>query len=92
MSTTASETVAVPKRIAIPKGQLLIKGKWRDARDGATMPTTDPTTEEVITNVAKASAEDAQDAINAACTAFDPGSWYTAITALCFPLKRPATL
>ena len=68
-------TTTVPKRITISKGQLLIGGKWRDARDGATMPTMDPTTEEVITTVAKATPQDAQDAIDAAHTAFEEGPW-----------------
>lgn len=79
--STMTESIAVPtrttipKRIRISKGQLLINGKWRDALDGATMPTTDPTTEELITNVAKASAGDAQDAIDAAYKAFEEGPW-----------------
>jgi acyl-CoA reductase-like NAD-dependent aldehyde dehydrogenase len=68
-------TTTGPKRITVPKGQLLIGGKWRNARDGATMPTTDPTTEEVITTVAKASPGDAQDAIDAAYAAFEEGPW-----------------
>src|SRR5215510_13106728 len=68
-------TAAIPKRIRIPKGQLLINGKWRDARDGATMNTTDPTTEEVIPPVAKAGPVDAEAAIDAAYKAFEEGHW-----------------
>lgn len=68
-------TASTPKRIPIPKGQLLIGGKWRDARDGATMNTIDPATEEVITSVAKAGPADAEEAINAAYTAFEEGPW-----------------
>jgi aldehyde dehydrogenase (NAD+) len=68
-------TAAIPKRIPIPKGQLLINGKWRDARDGASMTTSDPTTEQVITSVAKAGPADAQEAIDAAYTAFEDGPW-----------------
>jgi aldehyde dehydrogenase (NAD+) len=64
-----------PKRIPIAKGQLLINGKWCDARDGATMNTTDPTTEDVITSVAKAGPADAQAAIDAAYRAFEDGPW-----------------
>jgi aldehyde dehydrogenase (NAD+) len=68
-------TAAIPQRVRIPKGQLLINGKWRDARDGATMTTSDPTTEQVITTVAKAGPADAQEAIDAAYTAFEEGPW-----------------
>jgi aldehyde dehydrogenase (NAD+) len=39
------------------------------------MVTTDPTTEEVITEVAKASAVDAADAVDAAWRAFEEGPW-----------------
>jgi aldehyde dehydrogenase (NAD+) len=64
-----------PRRKPIPKGQLLINGEWVDARDGATMPTMDPTTEETITTVAKASAADAEAAIDAASRAYEQGPW-----------------
>ena len=56
-------------------GQLLIDGEWRHARDGATMVTTDPTTEDVITAVAMASPADVEDAIDAAHKAFENGVW-----------------
>ena len=62
-------------RKQVPKGQLLINGKWKDARDGATMPTVDPTTEEVTTTVAKASPADAEEAVEAASRAFEQGPW-----------------
>jgi len=59
----------------IPKGQLLIEGKWQDSQDGATTNTSDPTTEEVIASVAKAGAADAQAAIDSAYRAFEEGPW-----------------
>jgi aldehyde dehydrogenase (NAD+) len=65
----------VVARKSIPKGQLLIDGEWRDARDGATMPTIDPTTEEVTTTVAKAAPVDADEAVQAAARAFESGPW-----------------
>jgi aldehyde dehydrogenase (NAD+) len=68
-------TALAPKRISIAKGQLLINGKWRDAHDGATMPTYDPTTEDKTTDVAKASPVDAAEAVQAASRAFEQGSW-----------------
>lgn len=64
-----------PRRVPVPPGQLLIDGRWRDAKDGVSMPTVDPTTEHVITTVAKATAEDAQDAVAAAARAFENGPW-----------------
>lgn len=66
---------AVPKRKAIARGQLLINGRWRDSADGSTLPTFDPTTEEMITEVAKASPEDADEAVRAASQAFETGPW-----------------
>src|SRR5215470_15929999 len=75
-STTAEvrETVLQqPQRTKIPRGQLLINGKWRDGKTGETMTTVDPTTEEAITEVVKASAQDAHDAVDAAYSAFEDG-------------------
>lgn len=65
----------IPARKPIPEGQLLINGVWQDAQDGATLPTIDPTTEEVITHVARAGAGDTQKAIDAAYNAFEDGPW-----------------
>lgn len=72
---SAQASAAVPKRKTIPPGQLLINGRWRDAVDGTTMPTFDPTTEEKITDVAKASPADADEAVRAAAKAFEEGPW-----------------
>jgi aldehyde dehydrogenase (NAD+) len=59
----------------MPSGRLLINGRWRGAADGATMPTFDPTTEEKITDVAKATPDDANEAVKAASEAFESGTW-----------------
>jgi aldehyde dehydrogenase (NAD+) len=64
-----------PMRKPIAQGQLLIGGVWRDSSDGATMTTMDPTTEEVITSVAKATPADANAAIETAYKAFEDGPW-----------------
>ncbi|MBV9559664.1 MAG: aldehyde dehydrogenase family protein [Bradyrhizobium sp.] len=64
-----------PRRTRLPRGQLLIGGAWRDARDGATMTTSDPTTEDIITEVAKGSAADVEEAVAAAVRAFEDGPW-----------------
>jgi aldehyde dehydrogenase (NAD+) len=77
-STTADlrETaLQPPKRITIPRGQLLIDGTWRDGKSGETMTTVDPTTEEAITEVVKGSPQDADDAVDAAYRAYDEGPW-----------------
>ncbi|MBV9744837.1 MAG: aldehyde dehydrogenase family protein [Acidobacteriia bacterium] len=66
---------AAPKRKPISKGQLLINGRWRDAQAGETMPTSDPTTEEKITDVAKAAPADVEEAVRAASVAFEEGPW-----------------
>lgn len=70
-------SLSTPIRKPIPRGQLLIDGIWRDATGGAVMPVSDPTTEEHITDVAKASAEDVQFAVEAADKAFRTGIWPT---------------
>jgi acyl-CoA reductase-like NAD-dependent aldehyde dehydrogenase len=62
-------------RKEIRPGQLLINGQWRDSETGETMPTTDPTIEAVITQVAKATSADADAAVKAAHRAFENGPW-----------------
>ena len=54
--------------------QLLINGNWQDAADGATMPVINPATEEVIAEVAAASASDVDAAVAAARAALS-GPW-----------------
>jgi aldehyde dehydrogenase (NAD+) len=64
-----------PRRKPLPPGKLMICGKWRDAQDGATMTTVDPTTEQTITTVAKGSPSDINEAVGAASHAFEDGPW-----------------
>jgi hypothetical protein len=71
----AQATIVAPKRKTIPGRQLLIHGRWREPADGASMPTFDPTTEEKITDVAKASPADADEAVRSASKAFEEGPW-----------------
>jgi acyl-CoA reductase-like NAD-dependent aldehyde dehydrogenase len=54
--------------------QLLIGGEWRDAEGGRTMPVVNPATEEVIAEVASASAADVDAAVAAARAALN-GPW-----------------
>lgn len=55
--------------------QLLIDGEFVDAVDGATFDTINPSTGEVITQVALGSAADVDRAVAAARHAFDHGPW-----------------
>lgn len=55
--------------------QLYIGGAWADARDGATMTVTNPSTGEVCGEVARGGREDMARAIRAAREAFDEGAW-----------------
>ncbi len=55
--------------------QLYIGGKFQDAENGATRPTTNPYNGEVIANIPVASENDALAAIAAARKAFDEGPW-----------------
>ena len=56
--------------LSSPK-QLLIDGAWVDAADGRTFSTVDPSTEEVLVQVARASAADVDRAVTAARKAFE---------------------
>ncbi|MCL2896562.1 aldehyde dehydrogenase family protein [Brenneria tiliae] len=55
--------------------QLYIDGKWVDPVQGGRFATLDPSSEEVISQVAAATAEDIDLAVNAARQAFDQGPW-----------------
>jgi aldehyde dehydrogenase (NAD+) len=60
-----------------PEPRMLIDGKLVDAQSGATFPNVNPTTEEVLGEVADASTVDMQQAIAAARRAFDETDWST---------------
>jgi succinate-semialdehyde dehydrogenase/glutarate-semialdehyde dehydrogenase len=53
---------------AVPK-QLLVGGRWQDASGGRTLPVHDPSTGDVLCEVADATAEDALGALSAAASA-----------------------
>ncbi len=55
--------------------KLFINGEWVAAQSGETFPTFAPSTGEKIADVAKASREDAQKAVQAARNAADNGPW-----------------
>jgi succinate-semialdehyde dehydrogenase / glutarate-semialdehyde dehydrogenase len=66
MAATADETRVVD---AVPH-KLYIGGEWRDAGGGGTLPVEDPATGEVLAEVADATHEDADAALQAATDAF----------------------
>src|SRR6266705_979058 len=55
--------------------QNFVSGKWEGAISGKTVPVYDPSTEEIIAQVAAADAEDVDRAVRAARAAFDSGPW-----------------
>ncbi|HEY2475098.1 MAG TPA: aldehyde dehydrogenase family protein [Candidatus Cybelea sp.] len=59
------------------KTQLLIGGAWRDAADGGTYELRNPATGAKIADVAEATREDLNDAVESARRAFDAGKWAT---------------
>jgi acyl-CoA reductase-like NAD-dependent aldehyde dehydrogenase len=59
----------------IEPGKLYINGKFRDSSNGKTFATINPTTEQVITQIAEASKEDTLEAVAAARQAFENGPW-----------------
>ncbi len=74
MSATLEATpVARPQ---IRRNQLLINGKWCDSVSGEVFATYHPATEEKITDVAQANAEDVDRAVKAARRAFEEGPWH----------------
>src|SRR6516164_5326032 len=57
------------------KHQLLIDGKWSDAKSGKRFDDFDPATGQVVASVAEGDAADVDEAVKAARRAFDSGPW-----------------
>ncbi|WP_419706469.1 aldehyde dehydrogenase family protein [Promicromonospora sp. NFX87] len=79
MSENPQLLPAVSKFLSSPR-QLLIDGEWVDAKDGQTFATVNPATEDVLVQVAQASAVDADRAVTAARNAFEHGSPWSRMT------------
>jgi aldehyde dehydrogenase (NAD+) len=77
----ATATSAIEPSVKISANKLLINGKWLDAASGKTFPTINPSTGEVITQVAEADAADVDKAVAAARAAFEKGPWRKKMTA-----------
>jgi phenylacetaldehyde dehydrogenase len=54
---------------------MLIDGRWVEAASGKTFPSFDPSTGEVLAQVAEGGWEDINRAVKAARTAFEAGPW-----------------
>src|SRR5882672_10067323 len=57
--------------------QMFINGEWVASKSAKTFPVYDPSSEEIIAQVADANAEDVNRAVAAAKTAFEDGPWAT---------------
>jgi phenylacetaldehyde dehydrogenase len=84
MPITETETPAAIRRPALSpaaaaflakKHQMLIDGKWVDARSGETFTVEDPATEEIIAHVPAGDKADIDLAVAAARRAFETGPW-----------------
>ena len=74
----ATATAKAPRARTAPKvrqTQMLIDGKWCDAKSGKTFATYNPATEEKIADVAEGDAADIDRAAKAARKAFESGDW-----------------
>jgi phenylacetaldehyde dehydrogenase len=75
--TIAAEVTKTTRDFVGTTRRLLIDGQWVEAASGKTFVTTDPATEQEITNVAHGEAEDIDRAVAAARRAFEAGPWRT---------------
>jgi phenylacetaldehyde dehydrogenase len=75
---TAATTTNIHSSVAefiAKRRPMLINGKWVESVSGKTFPTYDPSTGEVLANVAEGDREDIDLAVKAARAAFDRGPW-----------------
>src|SRR2546429_5567290 len=71
----ATATTVMERNVKIGPTKLLINGKWVDSASRKTFATINPSTGEVITQVAEADAADVDKAVAAARAAFEKGPW-----------------
>jgi aldehyde dehydrogenase (NAD+) len=71
----ATATTVMEPNIKITATKLLINNQWVNSVSGKTFPTINPSTGEVITQVAESDAADVDKAVAAARAAFDKGPW-----------------
>jgi betaine-aldehyde dehydrogenase len=68
MATVMEET-------AVRRYQMLVGGRWTEAKSGETYEIVDPATDRVVAVVPKGGVADADEAVSAARAAFDKGPW-----------------
>src|SRR3989442_3454228 len=71
----ATATAVLEKNVKIGPTKLLINGKWVDSVSGKTFPTINPSTGDVITQVAESDAADVDKAVAAAAARVDKSPW-----------------
>src|SRR5258708_24063117 len=69
------KAMSSPAKPAVKTYQNYVNGQWISSSTGETFPVFDPSTEEVIAQVAAASASDVDKAVKAAPPPFDSGAW-----------------
>ena len=77
----ATATTAFEPTVKISATKLLINGQWVSSASGKTFSTINPSTGEVITQVAEADAPDVDKAVSAARAAFETGAWRKKLSA-----------
>src|ERR1700726_198943 len=77
----ATATIAIEPNVKISATKRLINGQWVNSASGKTFPTINPSTGEVITQVAEADAPDVDKAVSAARAAFETGPWRKKLSA-----------
>jgi acyl-CoA reductase-like NAD-dependent aldehyde dehydrogenase len=73
LTDTTSRTASPASEF--PPGRLFIGGAWREASDGGRMDVIAPATGKKLTDVARATTADVDDAVAAARAAFESGVW-----------------
>jgi aldehyde dehydrogenase (NAD+) len=71
----ATATTVMEPTVKVSATKLLINNKWVESTSGKTFPTINPSTGEVITQVAESDAPDVDKAVAAARAAFEKGAW-----------------
>src|SRR5579883_3378526 len=74
-SAAVGAAAEVLRFLSGPPKQLLIDGKWVNAKSGATFETINPANEEVLALVAEGDKADVDEAVKAARKAFEEGKW-----------------
>ncbi|MCC7446092.1 MAG: aldehyde dehydrogenase [Anaerolineae bacterium] len=71
---TQDAYLAIAQNLKLPT-ESFVGGEYRPAKSGKTMPTINPATGQVLTEVTACGAEDVDDAVTKAREAFDDGRW-----------------